>query len=87
MSRMHPTAYLEHHADVYAAHLMHKHGVTLDQYLADPARYEHLLGAPSSWTACHGTTCGRSSRCTTSATRNAVALRAAVIARCNRPNP
>ena len=45
MSRMHPTAYLEHHADVYAAHLMHKHGVTLDQYLADPARYEHLLGA------------------------------------------
>ena len=46
MSRMYPTAYLEHHADVYAAHLMHKHGITLDQYLADPARYEHLLSAP-----------------------------------------
>lgn len=43
---MHSTAYLEHHADVYAANLMHKHGVTLDQYLLDPARYEHLLSAP-----------------------------------------
>lgn len=46
MSRMYPTAYLEHHADVYAAHLVHKHGVALDQYLADPGRYEHLLSAP-----------------------------------------
>lgn len=45
MSRMYPTAYLEHHAEVYAVNLVHKHGVTLDQYLADPSRYEHLLGA------------------------------------------
>lgn len=43
---MHSTAYLEHYADKYASAMLHKHGVSLDQYLADPARYEHLLGAP-----------------------------------------
>lgn len=43
---MHRTAYLEHYADIYAANMLYKHGVSLDQYLADPARYEHLLSAP-----------------------------------------
>ncbi len=43
---MHPTAYLEHYADKYSANMLYKHGVKLDAYLADPARYEHLLGAP-----------------------------------------
>lgn len=43
---MHPTAYLEHHADIYSANMLYKHGVSLDQYLADPARYQHLLTAP-----------------------------------------
>lgn len=43
--KMYSVAYLEHHADVFAAHLLHKHGLTLDQYLADPARYAHLLDA------------------------------------------
>lgn len=43
---MHPTAYLEHYADQYANNMLHRHGVTLDQYLADPARYEHLLHQP-----------------------------------------
>ena len=43
---MHPTAYLEHYADIYAANMLYKHGVKLDAYLADPARYEHLLTAP-----------------------------------------
>lgn len=43
---MHPTPYLEHYADIYAANMLYKHGVKLDAYLADPARYEHLLGAP-----------------------------------------
>ena len=43
---MHSTAYLEHYADKYMANMLYKHGVSLDQYLADPARYEHLLGAP-----------------------------------------
>jgi len=41
-----PTAYLERHAADYAAALMHKHNVTLEQYLAEPTRYEHLLTAP-----------------------------------------
>ncbi|WP_036203984.1 hypothetical protein [Marinobacter sp. MCTG268] len=42
---MHPTSYLEHHAEVFAANLLHKHGLTLDQYLASPQRYEFLLQA------------------------------------------
>jgi len=42
---MYSVAYLEHHADVFAANLLHKHSVTLDQYLADPERYAHLLDA------------------------------------------
>ena len=44
--RVHPTAYLEHYADLYADNMLHRHGVTLDQYLADPDRYEHLLHQP-----------------------------------------
>ena len=43
---MYPTAYLEHYADKYAANMLYKHGLKLDAYLADPARYEHLLSAP-----------------------------------------
>ncbi len=43
--KMHSVAYLEHHADVFAANLLHKHGITLDQYLADPARYQFFLTA------------------------------------------
>nr|BBJ05181.1 hypothetical protein YBY_30300 [Marinobacter nauticus] len=43
---MYPTAYLEHYADKYAANMLYKHGLKLEAYLADPARYEHLLGAP-----------------------------------------
>ena len=43
---MYPTAYLEHHADVFAAHMLHKHGLTLTQYLADPDRYQQLLNRP-----------------------------------------
>ncbi|MEX2475038.1 hypothetical protein [Marinobacter sp.] len=43
---MHPTAYLEHYADIYSANMLYKHGVKLDAYLAEPARYEHLLTAP-----------------------------------------
>lgn len=46
MSRLYPTAYLEHYADLYADNLLHRHGITLDQYLADPARYERLLHEP-----------------------------------------
>jgi len=43
---VYPTAYLEHYADIYAANMLYKHGLKLDAYLADPARYEHLLNAP-----------------------------------------
>jgi len=43
---LYQTAYLEHHADVFAANLLHKHGLTLDQYLANPSRYSDLLNAP-----------------------------------------
>ncbi|WP_328184673.1 hypothetical protein [Marinobacter sp. OP 3.4] len=46
MTRMYPTAYLEYHADQYAAAMLHKQGVSLDQYLADPARYQDLLTRP-----------------------------------------
>lgn len=43
---MHRTAYLEHYADIYSENMLYKHGVSLDQYLADPGRYEHLVNAP-----------------------------------------
>lgn len=42
---MYSTGYLEHHAEVFATNLLHKHGITLDQYLADPARYQNFLSA------------------------------------------
>ena len=42
---MHRTAYLERYADIYAENMLYKHGVSLDQYLADPDRYDHLLNA------------------------------------------
>lgn len=43
---MHATLYLEHFAEQFASNMLHRHGVSLDQYLADPGRYEHLLNAP-----------------------------------------
>lgn len=46
MSGMYPTNYLEHYADLYAKNMLKRHGVSLDQYLADPARYEKLLYQP-----------------------------------------
>lgn len=39
-------AYLNHYADRYVAMHLKRHGVTLEQYLADPARYEHLEFEP-----------------------------------------
>lgn len=38
--------YLEHYADRYVALRLKGHGVTLMQYLAAPARYEHLALEP-----------------------------------------
>jgi hypothetical protein len=35
-----PDEYLNHHADRYVAGRLHAHGVSLDAYLADPARYD-----------------------------------------------
>lgn len=46
MSGMYPTSYLEHFANLYTNHLLSRHGISLDQYLADPARYEPLLYKP-----------------------------------------
>ncbi len=43
---MYTTAYLEHYADQYASAMLYKHGITLDQYLADPARYQELITRP-----------------------------------------
>lgn len=40
------TEYLEHYADRYVALHLRGHGITLDQYLAAPARYEHLALEP-----------------------------------------
>lgn len=42
---VYPTAYIEHYADIYAANMLYKHGIKLDAYLADPARYEDKLTA------------------------------------------
>lgn len=39
-------AYLDHYADRYVAGRLHAHGVSLDAYLADPARYDALTWAP-----------------------------------------
>jgi hypothetical protein len=38
--------YLEHYADRYVAMHLRGHGVSLEQYLADPTRYEHLALEP-----------------------------------------
>ena len=38
--------YLNHYADRYMAMQLKRHGVTLDQYLANPARYEVLALEP-----------------------------------------
>lgn len=38
--------YLEHYADRYVAMHLKGHGVSLEQYLAEPARYEHLTLEP-----------------------------------------
>lgn len=42
---MYSNAYLEYHADQFWMNAVYKHGITLDQYLADPDRYTHLLTA------------------------------------------
>lgn len=39
-------AYLNHYADRYVAGRLRAHGVSLDQYLADPQRYEALALEP-----------------------------------------
>ncbi|WKD29569.1 hypothetical protein NDQ72_06395 [Halomonas sp. KG2] len=39
-------AYLEYYADRYVALYLKGHGITLQQYLAAPDRYEHLAFAP-----------------------------------------
>ena len=39
-------AYLNHYADRYVANRLHAHGVSLDAYLADPARYHALAWEP-----------------------------------------
>lgn len=38
--------YLEHYADRYVALHLRGHGITLEQYLVEPARYEHLALEP-----------------------------------------
>lgn len=38
--------YLKHYADRYVAMHLRGHGITLEQYLADPARYEDLALEP-----------------------------------------
>lgn len=38
--------YLEHYADRYVALYLKGHGVTLEQYLADPSRYDRLADEP-----------------------------------------
>ncbi len=38
--------YLNFHADRYSAGRLHAHGITLDAYLADPARYDALALEP-----------------------------------------
>lgn len=38
--------YLDHYADRYVAMHLKGHGITLDQFLANPARYEHLALEP-----------------------------------------
>lgn len=44
--KMYSDAYLNHYADRYVAMQLKRHGVTLDQYLADPAKYDHLEFEP-----------------------------------------
>ncbi|HYW03584.1 MAG TPA: hypothetical protein VFA86_06530 [Gammaproteobacteria bacterium] len=39
---MYSDEYLEHYAERFLRDRLGAHGVTLVQYLADPARYEHL---------------------------------------------
>lgn len=39
-------AYLEYYANRYVAHYFKGHGITLQQYLAAPDRYEYLAYAP-----------------------------------------
>lgn len=46
MTAMYSPAYLNYHADRFVAMRISAHGVTLEQYLVDPARYEHLATEP-----------------------------------------
>jgi hypothetical protein len=41
-----PDALLEHHADRFIAQRIGAHGVTFEQYLTDPARYDALALEP-----------------------------------------
>lgn len=43
---MYPDEYLDHHADEFQRKRIFAHGVTLEQYLSDPARYDHLEFEP-----------------------------------------
>lgn len=43
---MYPDAYLNHYADLFVARRLGAHGVTLEQYLAEPALYDHLVDQP-----------------------------------------
>lgn len=40
--KLYSPTYLQRHGDDYVANRISKHGVTLQQYLADPDRYAHL---------------------------------------------
>lgn len=41
-----PDALLDHHADRFIAQRVSAHGVTFEQYLTDPARYDALALEP-----------------------------------------
>jgi len=46
MTKVYDVHYLQHYADRYVSLRLHAHGVTLEQYLANPDRYEHLQHEP-----------------------------------------
>lgn len=43
---MYSVPYLEHYADRYVELHLKGHGISLEQYLANPQRYEHLADEP-----------------------------------------
>lgn len=44
--KIYSDAYLNHYADQYVAMRLNLHGVTLEQFLAAPERYQHLADEP-----------------------------------------